>query len=91
MRSRRRRRSYGTRVPVVLVVFGIWGIVFGLFLTYLAIDLLTFMDATADSSGEWIVADIIWPLQMLYEGGILALGGGSLLMAIGCALVVVSS
>lgn len=90
MHARRKSGSSPSRLPVLLVVIGVWGIVFGLFFAYLALDLLAFAETTSGES-DWMVADILWPMQMLFEGGVLALGGGSLMMVLGCVLVMFSS
>lgn len=91
MHTRARSRSSGRYVPAMLVIFGVLAVSFGLFFTYLALDLLVFVDDVGADSGGLIDEEIAMPMKMLYEGGILSVIAGGAMTFLGCVLVVFTS
>jgi hypothetical protein len=91
MTYRARTRRRGISVPFVVVLFGVTVVLAGLVVAGLALYLASAVQPAPGGSGDLVFADLLYePLTVLYRGGAITLGGGSVLMLIGGVFVAAS-
>lgn len=92
MRHRRRSASSGLPVPFTMLVVGFWAVVLGLVFVYVALDLMEVVETSIAGSETAVFSAMLFdPLVLIYEGGVVTLGVGGVLMLFGGVLVAVGS
>lgn len=75
-------------LPFTMLVIGFWTVILGLVFMYVALDLMAVVETSiADSESIQFSTFLLNPLRLIYEGGVVTLGIGGVLMFFGGILV----